>query len=110
MVSEPLQPFDRCVDVVFLRHEHFTFYGGEERAVPEELVAVFEYPAKLVFEYEFESREGDRGLATRRSVHYELLATKRECQVLLTEVRTKGRYHDELEKALHTWPEGEGSG
>jgi hypothetical protein len=101
----PVLPFDQDIDVVFMRHELFTFYGGEEKTLPEELVAVFEYPAKLVYEYEFESREGDRGLATRHAVHYELLATKRECQVLLAELCTKGRYYDELVKALHAWPE-----
>ncbi len=102
----PVLPFDQDIDVVFVRHELFTFYGGEECAVPEELVAVFEYPSKQVYEYEFESREGDRGLATRRSIRFELLATKRECQVLLAELRTKGTRHDELVRALHTWPVG----
>lgn len=106
---EPLLPFDRLIDVVFVRHELFTFYGGAEKEIPEEIVAVFEYPSKQVFEYEFESREGDRGLATRRSIRFELLVTKRECQILLAELRKKERYHDELVKALHTWPEGEGS-
>jgi hypothetical protein len=101
-----LLPFDRLIDVVFVRHELFTFYGGEEKEVIEELVAVFEYPSKHVYEYEFESREGERGLAIRRSIRFELLATKRECQILLAELRKKERYHDELVKALHTWPEG----
>ena len=97
-----LLPFDQDTDVVFVRHELFTFYGGEECAVPEERVAVFEYPSKQVYEYEFESREGDdRGLAIRRSIRFELLVTKRECQVLLAELRKKGTHHDELVKALH---------
>jgi hypothetical protein len=104
--EEPLLSFDQDIDVVFLCHERFTFYGGEEGALPEEVVAVFEYPSKHVYEYEFESREGDRGLATRHSVRFELLVTKRECQILLAELRKKGTHHDELVKALHAWPEG----
>lgn len=37
--DDTLLPFDRLIDVVFIHHELFTFYGGEGREVPEELVA-----------------------------------------------------------------------
>jgi hypothetical protein len=100
-------PFDQDIELVFLDHELFTFYGGEEKTAPEELVAVFEYQEKRAYEYEFESREGDdRGLAIRRFIRLELLVTKRECQVLLAELRAKERRDEEFVKALHTWPEG----
>ena len=100
-------PFDRDIEVVFLGHELFTFYGGEEKTAPEELVAVFEYPEKRTYEYEFESRDKDeRGMAIRRFIRLELLVTKRECQVLLAELRARERCDEEFVKALHAWPEG----
>jgi hypothetical protein len=32
-----VRPLDRDTDVVFLGHELFTFYGGEEKTVSEEV-------------------------------------------------------------------------